>query len=310
MNERTVYELNSLYRESMCVKGYEFGSGDKSVCIVGSTRGNEIQQMYSAGLLVQRLKVLEEKGMINDDKSILVIPCINTYSMNIGKRFWPTDNTDINRMFPGYDEGETTQRIAAGVFNEIKDYEYGIQFASYYMRGRFLPHIRMMQTGFEDVETAKKFEFPYVVTRNPRPFDTATLNYNWQIWGAKTFSIYTTSTEEIDVKSARAAAKGIEKMMIACGIVKSEIYGGYHFNSHVINDDNLYTVRCSHAGVYENKVNAGDEVCKGELLAEIRNAYNGEVKQQIISPTDGIVFFIHSDPLVYANTAVIKLVVA
>jgi hypothetical protein len=33
-------------------------------------------------------------------------------------------------MFPGYDAGETTQRIAAGVFEKIKDYEYGIQFAS------------------------------------------------------------------------------------------------------------------------------------------------------------------------------------
>ena len=35
--------------------------------------------------------------------------------MNIGKRFWSADNTDINRMFPGYNLGETTQRIAAGV---------------------------------------------------------------------------------------------------------------------------------------------------------------------------------------------------
>jgi hypothetical protein len=309
MNERIVYEINSLYREPMRVMGYEFGSGEKSVCIVGSMRGNEIQQLYSAGLMVQRLKVLEQNGMINEGKSILVIPCLNTYSMNIGKRFWPTDNTDINRMFPGYDAGETTQRIAAGVFEEIKDYAYGIQFASYYMRGRFLPHIRMMKTGFEDIETAKKFEFPYVVTRNPRPFDTATLNYNWQIWSAKAFSVYTTSTEEIDVKSAKAAVKGIEKMMIGCGILNSKISGGYHYNSHVVNDENLCTVRCSKAGIYENKVMAGDEVCKGQLLAEIRNAHDGELKQTIVSPADGIVLFIHSDPLVYAHTAVIKLVV-
>jgi hypothetical protein len=309
MNERIVYEINSLYREPMRVMGYEFGSGEKSVCIVGSMRGNEIQQLYSAGLMVQRLKVLEQNGMINEGKSILVIPCLNTYSMNIGKRFWPTDNTDINRMFPGYDAGETTQRIAAGVFEEIKDYAYGIQFASYYMRGRFLPHIRMMKTGFEDIETAKKFEFPYVVTRNPTPFDTATLNYNWQIWSAKAFSVYTTSTEEIDVKSAKAAVKGIEKMMIGCGILNSKISGGYHYNSHVVNDENLCTVRCSKAGIYENKVMAGDEVCKGQLLAEIRNAHDGELKQTIVSPADGIVLFIHSDPLVYAHTAVIKLVV-
>jgi hypothetical protein len=53
----------------------------------------------------------------------------------------------------------------------------------------------------------------------------------------------------------------------------------------------------------------GDEVAKGQLLARIRDAYSGEVKQEITSPADGIAFFIHSDPLVYANTAVIKLVV-
>jgi hypothetical protein len=309
MKEIVVYELNSLYRKPMRVIGYEFGEGKKSVCIVGSTRGNEIQQLYSCSRLVQKLKELEENGKICEGKSILVIPCLNTYSMNIGKRFWPTDNTDINRMFPGYNEGETTQRIAAGVFEVIKDYEYGIQFASYYMRGRFLPHIRMMKTGFEDIETAKKFEFPYVITRNTRPFDTATLNYNWQIWETKAFSIYTTSTEEVDYKSARSAVKGIEKMMISCGILNTEIQGGYHFNSIVLDDDNLYTVRCREAGIYENMVSAGEEVSKGQLLCEIRNPFNGELKQRIESPIDGIVFFIHSDPLVYANTAVMKIVV-
>ena len=41
----------------------------------------------------------------------------------IKKRFWSIDNTDINRMFPGYDKGETTQRIAAGIFEKIKDYK-------------------------------------------------------------------------------------------------------------------------------------------------------------------------------------------
>jgi hypothetical protein len=167
----------------------------------------------------------------------------------------------------------------------------------------------MMKTGFEDVEIAKEFEFPYVVTRNARPFDTTTLNYNWQIWGAKAFSLYTTSTEEIDAKSAKAAVKGIEKMMNSRGIINSEIRGGYHYNSHVINDDNLYTIRCKEAGIYESKVIAGEEVTEGQLLAEIRNPYNGELKQKIESPTDGTVFSIHSDPLVYAKTAVIKLVV-
>ena len=82
---------------------------------------------------------LEEQGRIVPGQSILVIPTINSHSMNIGKRFWSADNTDINRMFPGYSLGETTQRIAAGVFERINDYRSGIHFTSHYTQGSFAP---------------------------------------------------------------------------------------------------------------------------------------------------------------------------
>ncbi len=309
MKEKIIYELNSLYREPMRVKGYEFGEGERSVCVVGSMRGNEFQQLYACGRLVRRLKHIEESHGIADGKSILVIPCVNTYSINIGKRFWPTDNTDINRMFPGYDEGETTQRIAAGVFDAIKDYEIGIQFASNYMSGKFLPHIRMMQTGFEDVELAKKFEFPYVMIRDPHPYDTTTLNYNWQIWETKAFSVYTTDTDEIDVKSAGDAIKGIERMLFSQGIIKSSTSGGYHYNSQVLRDDNLVSARCGAAGIYEAYASIGEEVIEGQELARIIDSYSGEILETVKAPCDGAVFFMHKAPLVYSGTAIMKLVV-
>lgn len=308
MKKRVIYELKALYREPMQVYGYEFGEGGSSVCIVGSMRGNEIQQMYACSRLIQRLLQLEEQRQIADGKRILVIPCVNSYSMNIGKRFWSTDNTDINRMFPGYDLGETTQRIAAGVFDAVKSYDIGIQFASNYMSGRFLPHIRMMQTGFEDIDTAKKFAFPYVITRNTRPFDTTTLNYNWQIWETRAFSIYTTDTEEIDRKSAADAVKGIERMLNSEGILRSSVSGGYHYNSQVLCDDDLRSIRCSAAGIYENKVYVGGEVSAGQLLAEITDPYEGTILERLTAPADGTVFFQHKAPLIYADTTAVKLV--
>lgn len=44
MKKKIIYELNALYREPMQVMGYVFGEGEKSVCVVGSMRGNEVQQ--------------------------------------------------------------------------------------------------------------------------------------------------------------------------------------------------------------------------------------------------------------------------
>lgn len=308
MKKRFIYELNAFYREPMCIIGYEFGVGEHTVCVVGSMRGNENQQLFTCSQLIQRLKQLEEQAALTEGKSILVIPCLNSYSINIGKRFGSTDNTDINRMFPGYAEGETTQRIAAGVFERIKDYQYGIQLASNYMEGDFLPHIRMMRTGFEDVETAKGFAFPYIVTRNPHPYDTTTLNYNWQIWGTKAFSVYTTTTETIDRESADKAVKGIERMLNREKILNSEVLGGDNAHTQVISDENLLSVRCKEAGFYKSGVSVGEEVHKGQILAVITDPYEGFIKEELVSDSDGIVFFQHKSPLIYAGTAVIKLV--
>ena len=134
MNKRVIYEMVGLYRDDFQITGYEFGEGEKSVCIVGSSRGNEVQQIYCCSKLVKKFRQLESEGRICEGHKILVIPSLNPYSMNIQKCFWPTDNTDINRMFPGYDLGETTQRIADVVFREISKYQFGIQFTSFYMR--------------------------------------------------------------------------------------------------------------------------------------------------------------------------------
>ena len=123
MKKEIIFENKALYRDNFRITGFRFGEGKKSACIVGSIRGNEVQQLYTCSQLVQVLQELEKKGRIREEKEILVIPSVNPYSINVKKRFWPTDNTDINRMFPGYDLGETTQRIAAGVFEKIKDYK-------------------------------------------------------------------------------------------------------------------------------------------------------------------------------------------
>lgn len=307
MKKRVIYEIKGLYRDDFRVTGYEFGSGEKSVCIVGSMRGNEIQQLYCCSMLVKRMKQLEEDGKLLPGHQVLIIPCVNPYSMNTKKRFWSVDNTDINRMFPGYDLGETTQRIADGVFRVISEYKYGIQYTSFYMPGEFLPHVRLMETGFEDLDLARQFGMPYVVRRAVRPFDTTTLNYNWQLWETHAFSMYTTTTINVDKKSAKESVGCILNFLKRQGIVDYRGHDGYI--SRVVEDTDLVSVPTKKSGIFESVVSVGDEVEKGQLLARIIDCYEGEVIEELRAPVDGIVFFMHGEPLTYSQTAVFKLIV-
>lgn len=308
MKEMEFCNMQALYRDNFRVRGFSFGSGKKSVCIVGPMRGNEYQQQFIVSRVVHRLKEIEASGEINDGFEILVIPCCNPYSINTRKKFWSIDNTDINRIFHGTGAGSTTEIIANAVFNVTKEYEYGIHLPSYYMPGSFLPHVKILRTEFEYTEIAKDFMMPYISTCMPKTFEKSTLNYNWQLAGIKAFSIYSSQTESVDRNSAHLVLRSILLFLRNQGIIKTEILGGYE--SEIIEEDKrVVPIKTPQAGFFVPKVKIGLEVEKGDLLAEIHNPYTDEVSAQVIAPVAGVVFFMHHTPLTYGQSTVFKLII-
>lgn len=306
MRKELLYTMEGIYREDYQITGYRFGQGDKSACIVGSMRGNEYQQTYICSQLIKELKKLEEHGQIANGKEILILPCLNHYATNIDRRFWPLDDSDINRKFPGFPHGDTTQQIAAEIMDIIKGYSYGIQLTSFYMPGKFVPHVRMMETGFQNPSLANLFGLPFVVIRKPKPMDTTTLNYNWQMGGTSAFSIYTNCTDYIDDVSARQAVASILRFLTRMGIIKYNNHSGYI--AEVINEDDLTPVKAEAAGLYRRLIEPGDPVYRGSVIGEIIDPYEGNVISQVESPTEGLVFFTHTDPTVYVNSVVCKVI--
>ena len=86
MKKEIIYSLKGIYREDYQIEGYRFGGGEKSACIVGALRGNEIQQLYICSQLVKALKELEAHGAISHNHEILVIPSVNRFSMNVDRK--------------------------------------------------------------------------------------------------------------------------------------------------------------------------------------------------------------------------------
>lgn len=306
MYKEEICVVKSPCREDMVVHGYRFGKGEQSACILGSVRGNEMQQMYICSQLVRALKELEANGCINAGKSIMVIPVVNALGMNVSRRFFGVENMDINRMFPGKEDGDTTDRIAFQIFEKIKGYTYGIQLTSFYMTGEFVPHVRMMETGYQNTSLANLFGLPYVVVRKPTPIDTKTLNYNWQNEMTAAFSVYTNKNDTIDEKSARQAVAAVLRFLTRMGIIRYESHSGYI--SHVIMEEDLTDVHVKNGGIFKGLVSPGEDVRYGYLLAEIIDPYEGYVKETITAPTDGIIFFAHTEPLISQGGIAYRLI--
>ena len=309
MKKEILFEMKSPYRGAFKIEGYWFGEGEKTVAIVGAMRGDEIQQQYICARLVAELKSEERRGGIADGKGILVIPSCNPFSMNVSRRFWAMDGTDINRMFPGYNLGETTQRIAAALFEHIKDFKYGLQLASFYMPGDFVPHVRMLTTGYEDVDTARLFGMPFVTKRKPLPFDTTLLNYNWQIWGTKAFSIYAGQTNHVENATSQQTIDSILRFLNKTNVISHRpSRAGYE--SVVFDEAQLVNIKARRAGIFYRLCSAGSMVRVGDTLAHILDPYDSSVLEEVKAPTDGTIFFAHNRPLTLEHAILFRIQVA
>lgn len=88
MKKTIIYQTGSAYREPFVIPGFHFGSeNNKTLCIVGSLRGNEIQQLYICSRLVKKLKEFEEAGLFAKNVGVLVIPCANKFLYKCRKAF-------------------------------------------------------------------------------------------------------------------------------------------------------------------------------------------------------------------------------
>ncbi len=314
MRQNILFSYETSFSGEHNIYEFTYGAGsyadplyaEKSAAIVGAMRGNEHQQLYICSKLSARLAVLEEEGDIVPGKSITIIPSVNYSSMNAHHKFWLSDDSDLNREFPGNPEGQATSRLAYSLMKFVSQYSYGIQFPSYYMRGRFIPHVRMMKTGHESTNLANLFGLPFVMLAEPRAFDSGTLHYNWQLSGTEAFSLYSGGTERINEEYAEMAVSAVLRFLSRMGIIKYNSLGGSI--STLMDEEDMLSIRAEAAGFFKRMKNVNVEVRRGDLLAEIIDPMDGHILSEVHSPLDGIIFYQQDAPLIYQNAVIFRII--
>jgi predicted deacylase len=312
MKRLTVFRFDVPYREQLHIEGFYFGEQREApdCAIVGQMRGDEAQQAYTCSCVVERLERLEEQGKIRKGASILVIPCANPFSMNVTSRFWSSDGTDINRRFPGNPQGETTERVAAGIFGAVRGSVLGIQFASFNQQGDFLPHVRVTRAGAvsdESLAMAEDFHLPCVVSREATPFDTGTLNYRWREAGTHAFSLYTRTTDRIDRPSATMVENAVVRFLSHAGLVTGSASAGVA--STRIDEAELVDIRTDRqSGFLDGLVKPGDAVEKGQELGLVRGVFDASVRERLTAPVAGRIFFCRTKPLIQQHMVAYRIV--
>ena len=320
MIEDIVFALEMPYRDPLEMRAFSFGidasgrllgrgaslsSLSRSLFLVAGLRGDEVQQTLVLAMLIDRLRRMEQDKSLLPGNLITVVSCANPASMGIGRRFWPGDKTDINRMFPGDREGETTERIAAALLDASDGYRYGVHLSSFYLEGDFLPHVRVMHGPGNDSNHGADFGLPYVTHYHPGTFDTATLHYNWRRNGVEAYTFYTRQTLVADEVAAAEAVRSLVRFMGARALVRKVFPGGYR--SVELDERALVPVPVPTGGVFCPQVEVGAVVEKRQPLAYVRDLLRGSVSAHVQAPLDGVVFYQARTPLVNEQTLAFQI---
>jgi len=307
MKKIEIVKIESLNREPLLIEGYLFEGSDPdapSVAIVGAMEGKTILPLYSASKLVDFLQ-----NDIDDAKkikgNILVIPSINHYALNLDERFWPLDKTNLNMMFPGYEEGETTQRISKRLFDALSGYDYGISLETRHDLSTCLAYITLFKSGYEDLEAAKMCGFRLIHHKELKPTDTVSLQYNWQLWGTKAFSIVSPSDTTINPNTAQSLFNGLMRFLSKSGILDYKVLLGY--DSNIILDKDIEIVKTPKSGIFIPTKKVGASVKQDEMLGKIIHSLEGNVIHRIFSPCDGVITCIYKNGLIFENALAFRV---
>ncbi len=307
MKKIEIVRIESLSRAPLVIEGYLFeGSNPKapSVAIVGAMEGNNILPLYCASSMVDflRNKISSPKKIKGN---ILIIPSINHYALNIAQRFWPLDKTDLNMMFPGYEHGETTQRIAKKIFDAISGYTYGISLEIRPDPATCIPYIKLFKSNYEDLESAKRFGFKIIHHRTMKSIDTVSLQYNWQLWGTKAYSIMCPNNSLVDDKESSQILQAIIRFLGKSKIIDYKIYNGYE--SNVINRDSIKVIKSTKSGIFIAHFKPGSYCVKGDVIGKVVHSLEGEIIHEIIAPCDGMITCIYSNSLIFENAVAFRI---
>jgi predicted deacylase len=120
MTAPALLRMTAPLREDFEIAYHDIGGREQApkLALVGGIHGDELNGIFVLSRLANFLRAVDAGRHGNQEltERVVIVPAVNILGVNIGSRRWPFDSTDINRMFPGYDAGETTQRTTASTF--------------------------------------------------------------------------------------------------------------------------------------------------------------------------------------------------
>lgn len=275
---------------------------EKRMCIVTGIHGDELEGQYVCYRLIKTLKANPEllTGIVD------IYPALNPLGIDSISRGIPMFDMDMNRIFPGSENGAVAESIAACVLSDIQGSSMCIDVHSSNIFLREVPQVRMSETASTELLPFGQLLNVDFIWINPKEqVHHATLAHSLNNLGVPTMVVEMGVGMRITKEYGDLLVEGILAIMKHLGIWKGS--PNLTKSPKVIHDRDIKLISSVYSGIFMPCSNHDTYVTEGALLGEVLDIINGEVLETINAPCDGLILSLREYPVVYTGSLLVRI---
>lgn len=275
---------------------------EKRICIVTGTHGDELEGQYVC---------YELNRIINENRECLkgiveIYPALNPLGVDSISRGIPMFDLDMNRIFPGNEEGAVAEHVAARIVQDIAGADLCIDIHASNIFLREIPQARINVNVARDlIPFARRLNLDFVWVHAAATVLEATLAHSLNSIGVPTVVVEMGVGMRITEQFCHQLTDGIFCVMKDMGIWTGDVITPK--KPIISQDGEVGFVNAGAPGIFVPCVEHWINVAKGELIGKILNPLDGTVQENVYAPIHGMVFTLREYPVVSCGSLIARV---
>ena len=314
MTTPTLLHMTAPSREDFDIPYHDLGPAAEPprVALVAGLHGDELNGVFVLSRLASFLRRIADRQRPGSELRgrVIVVPAVNVLGVNVRQRNWPFDGSDVNRMFPGYAGGETTQRIADAVLRLTLAARWRIDLHSSNADFEEVPQVRLYQPSDEEREAARWLGLPAIVERPESATYSATLVSAWRTQGGRGLAIQAGHAGSIQSGHCERLFRALLDFLEAEGVLYGVRLAESEDAVHHFGPRQAFPVISEHAGWFVSRLKVGQWLRAGDRVGYVYDGFSGEQRAEAKTPVAGLLSGIRRQPLLCEGDLLARILTA
>jgi predicted deacylase len=219
----------------------------------------------------------------------------------------PGFDLDMNRLFPGNQDGDMTEYLASGIVKDVRGSDVCLDIHASNIFLTEIPQIRINELNKKElVPLAMKTNVDFVWVHGANTVLEATFAHSMNSIGVPTLVVEMGVGMRITPAYGDQLVEGILNLMKELGMWSGRTVP---VRTPIVSEDpdEVSYLNAPTSGMFVPKVKHWEKLKKGDLVGYIIDPLRGEIRNEIVAPIDGILFTIREYPVVDEGSLVGRL---